>query len=159
MGLDYYYPWVWPNYHNKNCFELLFFSAEARYWFDPSRNQDFPERNYMLGHSVGVYGSWGYYDFERNYHGYQGDVMSIGVDYLYSKPIANGRMRLEFEAALGLKVSYHAQPYNVYKDGGRLIREKGHLKNFTYFGPSRLAVSLVIPINHKVKTYKTPAAL
>lgn len=151
LGADYYYPWFWPAKNNKNCFELLFVSAEARYWFATNRKQQMPEKNYLAGHSIGVYGAWGYYDFEHNYHGHQGDGWSVGIDYLYALPIAKGKLRMEFQLALGALWSLKAQPYNVYEDGGHLIRERGHRKNFSYLGPTKLGVSLVVPIFRSVK--------
>lgn len=156
VGADYYYPWIWPSKSNKNCYELIFVSAEARYWFNASRNQPLPDKNYLVGHSVAAYGAWGYYDFEHNYHGHQGQVWSAGLDYVYALPIAKGKLRMEFQIAVGAIWSPDAQPYKVYERGGHLIRERGHLKNFFYVGPTKVGVSLVLPINRKIK--RTPSA-
>lgn len=37
VGADYYFPWVWPKRDNKNCFELLAWGIEGRYWFGRER--------------------------------------------------------------------------------------------------------------------------
>lgn len=150
VGADYYYPWVWPKSNNKNCFELIFVSAEARYWFN-ARDSRVPGRNFLKGHSVAAYGAWGYYDFEHNWKGHQGHGWSAGLDYVYALPVAKGKLRLEFQLAVGGVWSPKAQPYKVYESGGKLIRETGLHKNYTYFGPTKVGVSLVVPITVKVK--------
>lgn len=151
LGLDWYYPWIWPAKSNKNCFELLALSAEVRYWFNASKGQALPKRNYLTGHSIGLYGAWGYYDFERNYKGLQGDGVNVGLDYLYSIPISKGKLRLEFELAFGAVWSFNAKPYNVYEYGGKLIGKRDTYRNISYYGPTKAGVSIVIPINKKVK--------
>lgn len=145
IGADYYYPWIWPSKSNKNCFELTIISAEARYWFG-KRDHD----NRLRGHSMAAYGAWGYYDFEHNYHGHQGDGWSAGIDYVFAKSIAKGRLHLEFQIAIGGAWT-KSQPYDVYTRGGQLIREKNHKKNFNYFGPTKVGISLVWPIFRSVK--------
>lgn len=151
IGADYYYPWFWPAPENKDCFELIFVSAEVRYWFNAGRKQQLPDKNHLTGHSVAPYAAWGYYDFERNYHGHQGHLWSVGLDYVYALPVAKGKLRMEFQLAVGAIWSPMAQPYNVYEEGGHLIREKGVRKNFNYFGPTKVGVSIVLPLNRKVK--------
>ena len=80
---DYYFPWIWPTQKNKNCFELLGWSVEGRYWFGRDRQP----QDRLKGHSVGVYMAGGYYDFEKNYRGMQGEFVSPGVDYTYSMAV------------------------------------------------------------------------
>lgn len=151
VGADYYYPWAFRKRDHKNCFQILFWSAEGRYWF--GKNHLPGEENWkhrLTGHSVGVYAGWGYYDFEHNYSGHQGDVYSFGVDYLYAVPIARNRLRFEFSIAVG-GIFSDAQAYHVYEQGGLLIRRRGVIKRFRYFGPTKASVSFVIPIGKTIR--------
>ncbi|MCC8072103.1 MAG: DUF3575 domain-containing protein [Bacteroidales bacterium] len=145
VGLDYYYPWAWRRSDHKNCFQLIFLSAEGRYWLGERHLE-----NRLLGHSVGVYGAWGYFDIEHSWHGHQGHGYSVGADYLFAKSIAKGRLHLEFQIAVGAIWSRGAQCYDVLSRGGHLIRERGHKKNWNYVGPTKVAVSLVLPLFKKV---------
>ena len=146
VGADYYFPWVWPKRDNKNCFELLAWGIEGRYWF--GRNRTVFDR--LQGHSVGVYGYMGYYDFERNYHGHQGEFMNVGVDYTYAMAVGK-RKQIHFEFSLGVGYIYsQARKYTVIDAGGPLISDK-ITKEVGFFGPTKANVSLVVPIFQKVK--------
>lgn len=144
VSADYYFPWIWPSKTNRNCFELLGWSVEGRYWF--GRNRTSADR--LKGHSAGLYGAGGYYDFERNYEGQQGEFVSAGLDYTYAMPIGRKkRVNLEFTIAVGYIHSW-GRNYNVPGEGGPLFREEGDVL-FDYFGPTKAAVSLVIPFYGK----------
>jgi len=47
VSADYYFPWIWPNQRNRNCFEFLGWSAEGRYWFGRDRQP----HDRLKGHS------------------------------------------------------------------------------------------------------------
>ena len=144
LGFDYYFPWIWPSSKNKNCFELLGWSVEGRYWFGRNRTA----ADCLQGHSLGLYGAGGYYDFERNYRGQQGEFASVGLDYTYAMPLGTKkRLNLEFTIAVGYIRSW-ARNYNVHGEGGPLFREDGEVL-FDYFGPTKAAVSLVMPFYRK----------
>ena len=146
VGADYYFPWVWPKADNKNCFEFLGWGIEGRYWF--GRNRTVFDR--LQGHSVGVYGYMGYYDFERNYHGHQGEFMNVGIDYTYAMAVGKKKaIHLEFSLGVGYIYS-QARKYSVIPDHGVLISDK-YTKHVRYFGPTKANVSLVVPIFKKVK--------
>lgn len=141
LGADYYYPWLWPSKKNKDCFELLGLSVEGRYWFGKNRT----DQNRLLGHSAALYAAAGYYDFERNFRGQQGDFISVGVDYTYAMAVGRRkRVNLEFTLALGYIHSW-ARNYNVPDDYGYLYPEFGTVM-FDYVGPTKAAVSLVVPL-------------
>lgn len=141
---DYYYPWVWPHPINKNCFELLGWSLEGRYWFGKNRNIE----DRLQGHSIGIYGAAGYYDFERNYAGQQGEFISTGLDYTYALPVGRkSRLHLEFTIAVGYIHSW-ARNYHVNEEFGPLFKDDGDIL-FDYFGPTKAAVSLVLPFMKK----------
>ena len=141
---DYYYPWIWPGKKNKNCFELLGWSVEGRYWFGRDRQP----QDRLKGHSVGVYMAAGYYDFEKNYRGMQGEFVSPGVDYTYSMAVGKAkRVHLQFTLALGYIHSW-GRTYDVYGEYGELYPDEGTLM-WDYFGPTKAAVSLVVPFYRK----------
>lgn len=144
VAADYYYPWFWPSKKNKNCFELLGWSVEGRYWFGKDRTLQ--ER--LRGHSVGLNVACGYYDFEKDYRGIQGEFVSPGLDYTYSMAIGQKkRVNLEFTLAVGYIRSW-GRTYNVYADYGQLFPEEGTVI-WDYFGPTKAAVSLVVPLYRK----------
>ena len=146
VGADYYFPWIWPKRDNKNCFELLSWGIEGRYWF--GRNRTVFDR--LQGHSIGVYGYMGYYDFERNYHGHQGEFVNVGLDYTYAMAVGK-RKQIHFEFSLGVGYIYsQARKYSVIDAGGPLISDKT-TKKIGFFGPTKANVSLVVPIFQKVK--------
>ena len=144
VAADYYYPWFWPSQKNKDCFELLGWSAEARYWF--GRNRVPQDR--LKGHSVGLYVAGGYYDFEKDYRGMQGEFFSPGLDYTYSMAIGRKKnLHLQFTLAAGFIRSW-GRTYNVYGDYGDLYPDDGTLI-WDYVGPTKAAVTLVVPFYKK----------
>jgi outer membrane protein OmpA-like peptidoglycan-associated protein len=146
VGADYYYPWIWPKSDNKDCFEFLGWGVEARYWF--GKNRTVMDR--LQGHSIGLYGYMGYYDFERNYQGYQGEFVNIGLDYTYAMAVGKKRA-VHFEFSLGVGYIYsQARKYTVIEPGSPLISDK-RTKKVGFFGPTKANISLVVPIFQKVK--------
>ena len=144
MAADYYFPWFWPNQRNKNCFEILGWSLEGRYWF--GRNRMPQDR--LKGHSLGVYVAGGYYDFEKDYRGMQGEFVSPGIDYTYSMAVGRKKnLHLEFTLAVGYIRSW-GRTYNVYGDYGELYPDDGTLI-WDYVGPTKAAVTLVVPFYKK----------
>ena len=146
VGADYYYPWVWPKRDNKNCFELLAWGIEGRYWFGKERTVF----DRLRGHSIGLYGYMGYYDFERNFHGHQGEFVNVGVDYTYAMAVGK-KKSVHFEFSIGLGFIYsQARQYSVIEANGPLISNK-ITKSIGFFGPTKANISLVVPIFQRVK--------
>ena len=146
IGADYYFPWIWPKRDNKNCFEFLGWGVEARYWFGRNRTVF----NRLQGHSLGLYGYMGYYDFEYNFHGYQGEFANIGLDYTYAMAVGKKKgLHLEFSLGIGYIYS-QARKYTVIEPGSPLISDK-ITKKVGFFGPTKANISLVVPIFQKVK--------
>ena len=144
VAADYYFPWIWTSQKNRNCFELLGWSVEGRYWFGKGRQAS----DRLKGHSVGVYMAAGYYDFERNFRGMQGEFVSPGVDYTYSMAVGKAkRVHLQFTLALGYIHSW-GRTYDVYGEYGELYPDEGTLM-WDYFGPTKAAVSIVVPFYRK----------
>lgn len=147
VAADYYFPWMPRNKNHRNCFQLLGWSLEGRYWFGKGRTYE----DRMEGHSAGLSAAAGYYDFGRNFKGNQGEFFKIGADYMYSLPVLDDRMHIEFSLELGYIYS-RMKPYEVFEEGGRAYK-LGYRKNFNWFGPTKAGVSLVFPI--KAGTSKT----
>ncbi len=146
VGADYYYPWVWPKRDNKDCFELLAWGVEGRYWF--GKNRSVFDR--LQGHSLGLYGYMGYYDFERNFHGHQGEFVNIGLDYTYAMAVGK-KKAVHFEFSIGVGYIYsQARKYTVIESGSPLISDK-ITKKIGFFGPTKANISLVVPIFQDVK--------
>lgn len=146
VAADYYFPWVWPKRDNKNCFELLAWGIEGRYWFGSNRTVF----DRLQGHSLGLYGYMGYYDFERNYHGHQGEFVNVGIDYTYAMAVGK-KKSVHFEFSLGVGYIYsQARKYTVIESHGPLISDK-ITKKVGFFGPTKANISLVVPIFQKVK--------
>ena len=146
IGADYYYPWVWPKRDNKNCVEMLAWGIEARYWFGRNRT----EFDRLQGHSIGLYGYMGYYDFEYNFHGHQGEYANVGIDYTYAMAVGK-KKNVFFEFSLGIGCIYsQARKYTVIESGAPLISDK-ITKNISFIGPTKANISLVVPIFQKVK--------
>lgn len=140
VGADYYFPWIMRKQDNRNCFQLLGWNLEGRYWFGKNRTQ----ADVLQGHSVGLNAAVGYYDIERSFKGNQGTFVSVGADYLYAMPIFNNKVHLEFNVGLGYIFS-QMRPYEVFEEGGNAFK-LGYKKNFNWVGPVKAAVSIVVPI-------------
>lgn len=137
---DYYFPWFRRNPDHRNCFQILGWNLGGRYWFGKDRTRE----DRLEGHSVGANIAAGYYDFEKDFVGDQGEFVQVGVDYLYSLPVWKDRLHLEFSLGLGYIYS-HVKPYDVFEDGGKAYKT-GYTENFHWLGPTKATVSLVVPI-------------
>ena len=131
MGLGYSYPWLWRAADHKHCFQLLSWAVDAHYWFGAERAGSYEDL--LEGHSVGMSASFGYYDFERNYQGWQGEFAALAADYRYAWPIFDDRLHLQFSLSFAYLYSV-ARPYGVPERGGKaasvccLVRFRRHLK-------------------------------
>lgn len=141
---------VFPWWHqgNKYAFQLLSAGIEGRYWF--ARNW---ERDVLAGHFVGVYGMSGKYDLQWDHAlCYQGEHWSAGLTYGYAMPIGRW-FNLELSASVGY-LATHYRHYRPADDYSELLRDpygQGHLQ---YLGPTKLKVSLVLPIQVYTKERK-----
>lgn len=155
VGGDCYFPWLWRQWHPstemKHCQELFSAGVDVRYWLGGLHSGGQQNWRYRLtGHSVGVYGYYGYFDFGRNYSGQQGEYTNVGVDYQFAKAVGRrGRLRFEFSLGIGW-IHSSVQKYNVYSEGGHAYRT-GNRRNINWFGPTKATISLVIPFMNKIK--------
>lgn len=142
------FPW-WtfgPN-GNKYSFEMWEMGIEPRWWFARTDSRD-----RLSGHFIAPYVMSGRYDFQwDSAMNYQGEYWSAGVSYGYAMPI--GRLfNLEFSASVGF-VSADYRHYQPAPDYSVLYRDPFETGVLSYFGPTKLKVSLVLPITVK-RTYR-----
>ena len=135
----------WWEYSYMWCFQMLEIGAEARYWF---QSWDPQGADKLRGFFAGVYGMSAKYDFQwLSSIDYQGEYWSAGISGGYS--LSLGHCRMEFSLGLGYLHSdwRHYFPTDTHD---KLIRDKANTGTFTYWGPTKAKVSLVIPINVSV---------
>ncbi|MBR5430935.1 MAG: DUF3575 domain-containing protein [Bacteroidales bacterium] len=146
LGVDLYYPWLRRPHSSEGtdytgkCVQILAGAIEPRYWFGG--------RDRLLGFAIGMHATAGYYDLEWNYHGYQGEFVSAGLDFVYACPVFKDKLRLEFSLGLGYLYS-RAREYRTYGAGGQAFTEKDMAKDIHFVGPVKGGVSLVLPIRVK----------
>lgn len=141
-AVEYVFPW-WEK-GNKYCLQTLELGAEARYWFN--NNTYYAKK--LQGMFVGAYCMSAKYDFQwKRNPAYQGEYWSAGVTYGYAMPISR-RFNVEFS----LSVGYLSSTYRHYipaDDYSELWRDKNKQGRVGYFGPTKLKVALVMPLNIK----------
>ena len=146
VGADYYFPW-WLAKNNRYCMEMLGWFLDTKYWFGRDRG----EEDKLTGHALGAYAGFGYYDYQWERSGNQGEYIDIGVDYTYSLPVAKGKLRMEFNIGLGW-IHTVARHYTPTDDYSELIKDPGiRHRKYNFVGPTRASVSLVVPIRVKVR--------
>lgn len=152
MGLGYSYPWLWRAADHKHCFQLLSWAVDAHYWFGAGtgaeRARSYEDR--LEGHSVGMSASFGYYDFERNYQGWQGEFAALAADYRYAWPIFDDRLHLQFSLSFAYLYSV-ARPYDVPERGGKAYK-RNYTQRLHYLGPNAVELSLVLPVKWKLES-------
>lgn len=142
------FPW-WtfgPN-GNKYSLQMWEMGVEPRWWF---RRND--RRDRLSGHFIGPYVMSARYDFQWDRDiNYQGEYWSAGISYGYAMPIGK-LFNLEFTASVGF-VSADYRHYQPAPDYSELYRDPFETGVLSYFGPTKLKVSLVLPIKVK-RTYR-----
>lgn len=132
--------WSWgPNGH-KYCLQMWTMSVEPRWWFYRKGMND-----RLQGHFVAPYVMSGKYDFQWDTSiCYRGYGWSAGLTYGYSMPLCKW-LNMEFSMSIGyLNASYqHYQPSPDYE---HLYKDPAKAGRMSYFGPTKLKVSLVLPI-------------
>lgn len=132
--------WKWGPNDKKYCFQVWSMGVEPRWWFKRDERRD-----YLTGHFAGVYGMSGKYDLQWDTKlCYQGEFWSAGLTYGYAMPVCKW-MNMEFSVSAGyFRTDYrHYQPDPGYE---HLYRDKYKVGTTQWFGPTKLKVSLVIPI-------------
>ena len=139
VAAEYAFPW-WEK-GNKHCLQMLNAGIEARYWF---RNNRYHAEK-LRGHFLGLYGMSAKYDFQWDRDlCYQGEGWSVGLTYGYSLKLSR-HLNMEFSISVGyLSTAYrHYFPADDYSE---LWIDRSKQGRLNYFGPTKLKVSLVWPI-------------
>lgn len=145
--------WRWGKANNEYCMRFLSIGVEGRWWFKPmprEKTEKRIKRDRLMGHFIGVYAESGKWDFERKRDiCYQGEHWSAGLSYGYAMPIGK-RLNLEFSASVGYASIPHRgyEPAADYSELYHLPEKDGR---WHYIGPTKLQVSLVIPVTVKTK--------
>ncbi|WP_370793885.1 DUF3575 domain-containing protein [Bacteroides stercorirosoris] len=142
---EYMFPW-WLLDGDKYSLQILTGGLEGRYWLGSRKNR--MNREVLTGHFLGLYAGGGKYDLQWKENGYQGEFfIAAGISYGYAHEIARN-LRLEYNIGIGLLRTdyrhYHARDnYQTL-----LWQENG---KYTWFGPTKVKISLVWLMNRKVK--------
>ena len=154
MVLYHQFPWWrWGEAKNEYCLRFLSVGGEARWWFLPKVHEATDRRirrDKFTGHFLGVYSESGKYDFEHKRDiCYQGEFWSAGLSYGYAMPIGK-RLNMEFSISAGYaSIAYRG--YTPSEDYEILWRDPDKVGRWHYFGPTKVQVSLVVPITAKIK--------
>ena len=141
----------WWHHGNKWAFQVWQMGIEGRYWFNKCRQPDL-----LRGHFGGVYVMSAKYDLQyRRDFNYQGEYWSAGLTYGYSMPIGK-YFNLEFSASFGY-ASIAYRHYNPSQGWGELVRDPYKWGRKGYFGPTKLEVSLVLPLKFTYRSRKEVA--
>lgn len=143
------FPWwkAGPN-GNKYCLQMWTMSVEPRWWFYRKGMND-----KLQGHFVAPYVMSGKYDLQWDTSiCYRGYGWSAGLTYGYSMPLCKW-LNMEFSMSIGyLSASYqHYQPSPDYE---HLYKDPDNAGRMTYVGPTKVKVSLVVPIRFNWRTRK-----
>lgn len=148
MWEDVFPWWNWGPNGNKYALQMWEMGIEPRYWFARTCKRD-----KLDGHFVGLYGMSSRYDFQYDTDAcYQGEYWSVGLTYGYAMPIGKV-FNLEFSVSAGyLNTDYrHYQPGEEYE---ALYRDPTKVGTLSYWGPTKLKISLVLPITYtKTRRY------
>ena len=141
--LDYMGSW-WNRDSKNHYFSAYAFQTEIRYYFEWQRAA-VP----YCGHHIGLYGQMATYDFEFGGKGYQCDrldnTFAVGVSYGYAFALSR-HWNLDLTAGFG----YLRSQYDEYSPTVIGYR-KEETRRITWWGPTKLEVSLVWNINRKNK--------
>lgn len=131
--------WAWGPNDRKYAFQVQELGFEGRYYISPVDGQR------LTGWYAGVYGSSAQYDFQWDTKlCYQGEYWSAGISAGYVFSLSRN-IFLE----LGLNLGYLSSDYRHYQpspDYEHLYRDPYKVGKFTFLGPTKASVTLIVPI-------------
>ena len=137
-----------PEPGKRTILQLLSFGGEFRWWFAPKTrpaSERRVQRDALMGQFVGLYGMGGKFDLQFDRTGcYQGEFFSVGLTYGYAMPLSK-RLNIEFSVSAGYARIPHRH-YNPSDNYELLIRDRAKSGTWHYFGPTKVEVSLVLPL-------------
>ena len=146
---DIYYPWIGYDKANANCLQALLADVQLRWWIRPKKIEGY-RGNTLTGSVVSLGAYAGYYDFEKDMKGVQGEIGGLYLDYGYSFYLGT-HCRLALSVGLGIaRIPYRT--YTVYSEGGKLFRDNSFYDiNKQWIGPLHAGLVLSIPITGRGK--------
>lgn len=147
IAAEWVCPW-WVGSDNGKALQNLAGSLELKYWLGDRTNK--PQ---LTGWFAGFYVAGGYYDFQKQNNGYQGEfyipaALSGGYAHTINK---SGSLRMEYSIGVG----YMFTDYRYYEgkeDNEYLVWQ--YNGEMSWFGPTKLKVSLEWFIDWKLGKYK-----
>lgn len=143
-------PWwtAGPN-GNRYSMQVLSMGGEARWWFAPKTRPATGkrvQRDALMGHFVGLYADGGKFDLQWGSKSGLGQsrFKGVGISYGYSLPVCK-RLNMEFSVSLGYAMIDY-QGYAPLPDWSLLIRDNDKNGRMHYFGPTKVKVSLAVPL-------------
>lgn len=143
LNAEYMFPW-WQWLSKHYTIQTLSGNLEGRYWLG-----DRMRKGLLEGFFVGAYGGGGYYDIQLGGKGWQGEFyIAIGASVGYTHRIGR-RLGMEYSIGLG----YMHTKYREYDpaDDCKVWRKDGR---WSYFGPTKIKVSLVWMLGDKKRWQK-----
>ncbi len=147
IAAEWVFPW-WVTADNGNALQLLGGTLEGRYWLG-----DRTDKAVMTGWFVGAHISGGYYDFQLNDNGYQGEYFGGGISAGFAHTI-NKSGTLRFEYALSAGFIYSDYRYYEGRDNNDYLLWQRN-GDASWVGPTRAKVSLVWLWNTKKKVRRS----
>lgn len=125
---------AWWSISNKHYYYRIFtLSPEIRYWIKPKEK--------LTGHFIGVFGGIGLYDLMAGPpSGIQGELIAYGATYGFCFPLTK-KLRMEVAVSGG---AMNTEYETYYPDEGCYVYDM--TKRKTYFGITKIKVSLVLPL-------------
>ena len=147
---DFYSLWLGYDRDNRNCFQAQAADAELRWWISP-RHMDGFKGNTLLGHSLSIGAFGGHFDYEKDYHGTQGEIFGGYLGYAYAFPFFRA-LRLQLSIGFGYaRIPY--RDYTVRTAGGKLLLDEPYkVYSRDWYGPVKAGVQLVVPISFNVES-------
>lgn len=130
---------------------MAWWHCDRKHWYYqlatvmPDVRYRIPARKPGHCHSIGIFGSFSWYDLENGGRGYKGEAWTAGVGYTYSFPV---NKLLGFEAGIG--VGYLRSTYEEYLpiEGHYVYQQTGRT---SFWGPLRLKFALVFDLDRYVR--------
>ena len=157
-GFSFDCPW-WQHYHDYKFFQIRNYQVESRYYFrSGSIDKNLPgEGAAFRGFYLQAYAHVGLFGicFDEH-HGWEGEGLGAGIGAGYVLPLSrDGHWRLEFALQAGflfcgydpyqyentINPDYHDDLY-YYKWNGRAADFKKRQYRFSWFGPTRIGITL-----------------
>lgn len=154
LSADVVWPWWVDNKHNQWALQMGNVALEWRWYIRKwKRHSTYAawteERNAPLrGFFLGIHADAGYYDFELDGDGKQGEFFSAGLTLGWQKRLSK-YFNMEFSLGLGA-ANHRYRSYEASEDERHLWKLDTKVNKW-YFGPTKAKISLVWLLHQKCK--------